>query len=263
MDAIMPTAAVSATQVGMSFGSFNAITDLSFSIAEGECFGLLGPNGAGKSTMIKLIYGVMARTRGSLSVLGFDPSRDARALRRYLGVVMQEDALDEAMGVRDNMLMFCRYHDQWGAAADRTVDELLEFMSLTAKADARIFTLSGGMKRRLAFVRSLISKPKLLILDEPTTGLDPAVRLLLWDKIRELKQRGTTILLTTHYMDEAESLCDRLVVIDHGSIKAEGSPKALIKQYCPEAPEHKPDALRPANLQDVFLRLTGKDLNGQ
>lgn len=279
---------VEVKKVHKSFGASRALNDLSFSIQSGECFGLLGPNGAGKSTMIKLIYGLMERSGGELSVLGYDPTHDARKLRQHIGVVLQEDALDEAMNVRENMLMFCQFHGISSAVAKARVAELLSFMSLDSKADARISTLSGGMKRRLAFVRSLLSRPKLLILDEPTTGLDPAVRQLLWQKILELKQAGTTILLTTHYMDEAEILCDRLVVIDQGRIQAEGSPKDLIQEHCPgyvalmenqgqhsrleasslseiavltEARKQQPALVRPSNLEDVFLKLTGRDLN--
>jgi lipooligosaccharide transport system ATP-binding protein len=281
-------AVVSANLVAKSFGASHALNDLSFSIQSGECFGLLGPNGAGKSTMIKLIYGVMQRTSGNLSVLGFDPTYKSRQLRQHIGVVLQEDALDEAMSVRENMLMFCQFHGIPRAISKERVDELLEFMALTPKADAGISTLSGGMRRRLAFVRSLLARPKLLILDEPTTGLDPAVRQLLWQKIQELKRAGTTILLTTHYMDEAEILCDRLVVIDQGRIQAEGSPKELIERHCSgyvaymenqsehsrlEAAslhdiavlvknyERKPALVRPSNLEDVFLKLTGRNLN--
>ncbi len=279
---------VEVKKVHKSFGASRALNDLSFSIQSGECFGLLGPNGAGKSTMIKLIYGLMERSGGELSVLGYDPTHDARKLRQHIGVVLQEDALDEAMNVRENMLMFCQFHGISSVVAKARVAELLSFMSLDSKADARISTLSGGMKRRLAFVRSLLSRPKLLILDEPTTGLDPAVRQLLWQKILELKQAGTTILLTTHYMDEAEILCDRLVVIDQGRIQAEGSPKDLIQEHCPgyvalmenqgqhsrleasslseiaaltEARQQQPALVRPSNLEDVFLKLTGRDLN--
>lgn len=279
---------VEVEKVHKSFGASRALNDLSFSVQSGECFGLLGPNGAGKSTMIKLIYGLMERSGGKLSVLGYDPTHDARKLRQHIGVVLQEDALDEAMNVRENMLMFCQFHGISSATAKTRVTELLSFMSLDSKADARISTLSGGMKRRLAFVRSLLPRPKLLILDEPTTGLDPAVRQLLWQKILELKQAGTTILLTTHYMDEAEILCDRLVVIDQGRIQAEGSPKALIQEHCPgyvalvenqgqhsrleasslseiaaltEVRQQQPALVRPSNLEDVFLKLTGRDLN--
>ncbi len=277
--------------LGKTYGSAEVLSDVSFTIKAGECFGLLGPNGAGKSTIIKVIYGVVARSRGDLQVMGFDPQVDAMELRRHLGVVMQEDALDEAMTVRNNMMMFCRFHSLKGAEAAKRVDDLLESMSLLMKAHARISTLSGGMRRRLAFVRSLLSQPKLLILDEPTTGLDPAVRHALWDKIRELKRGGTTILLTTHYMDEAELLCDRLVVIDQGRVNIQGKPRQLIDEHCPgyvavfgqgsdlaagamrreyasldayslelKQGAMAPHVLRPANLEDVFLKLTGRVL---
>lgn len=277
--------------LGKTYGSAEVLSDVSFAIKAGECFGLLGPNGAGKSTIIKVIYGVVARSRGDLQVMGFDPQVDAMELRRHLGVVMQEDALDEAMTVRNNMMMFCRFHNLKGAEAAKRVDALLESMSLSVKAHARISALSGGMRRRLAFVRSLLSQPKLLILDEPTTGLDPAVRHALWDKIRELKRGGTTILLTTHYMDEAELLCDRLVVIDQGRVNIQGQPRHLIDEHCPgyvavfsqgtdlaagairreyatldaytlelKRGAMAPHVLRPANLEDVFLKLTGRVL---
>ncbi len=283
-----------ARQVGKVFGTQVAIKDLSLEIYPGECFGLLGPNGAGKSTMIKMIYGVVSRSSGDLTVLGFDPQKDSRALRRYLGVVMQEDALDEAMTVRENMLMFSRFHGIARKEAAPHVDQLLAELSLTAKSQAPIFALSGGMKRRLAFVRALICRPKILILDEPTTGLDPAVRHVLWEKIRQLKSQGTTIILTTHYMDEAELLCDRLVIMDQGALKGEGSPRQLIATHCPgyiviyqedfQTKRHQftslkaltdhletvqkhesqggvPTMMRPSNLEDVFLKLTGRELD--
>jgi lipooligosaccharide transport system ATP-binding protein len=279
---------VSAQNVSKSFGANVALKGLSFDIAEGECFGLLGPNGAGKSTMIKIIYGVLQRTGGDLSVLGLDPAQGYRRLRQQIGVVLQEDALDEALNVEENMLMFCRYYGLSPMEAKKRVDELFSFMELGGKAKARIGALSGGMKRRLAFVRSLLSKPKLLILDEPTTGLDPAVRQLLWQRILELKRTGTTIILTTHYMDEAEILCDRLAVINQGLVQAEGSPRSLIEQHCEgfvalvesfgeqvrvggpsladltssiKAQNKIASLVRPANLEDVFLKLTGRDLN--
>lgn len=283
-----------ARQVGKVFGTQVAIKDLSLEIFPGECFGLLGPNGAGKSTMIKMIYGVVSRSRGDLTVLGFDPQKESRTLRRHLGVVMQEDALDEAMTVRENMLMFSRFHGISRREAAPYVDQLLAELSLTAKSQAPIFALSGGMKRRLAFVRALICRPKILILDEPTTGLDPAVRHVLWEKIRQLKSQGTTIILTTHYMDEAELLCDRLVIMDQGTLKGEGSPRQLIDTHCPgyiviyqedfqtkrhefanlkaltdhleavqtsESQGGAPTMMRPSNLEDVFLKLTGRELD--
>lgn len=277
---------VLAQDVGKDYGAFRAVGGVSFGIQAGECFGLLGPNGAGKSTLIKMIYGVTRRTSGALRVLGFDPSRDPAKLRRYLGVVMQEDALDDAMTVRDNMLSFCRYHGLRNDEAVTRVDGLLAFMELGAKSGARIVTLSGGMRRRLAFVRSLLPRPRLLILDEPTTGLDPAVRQLLWQKIVELKRLGTTIILTTHYMDEAELLCDRVLLVDGGLARAEGSPQELVASHSPgyvalflkeqrerlvdqtlagltarlAADGLKPDLVRPGNLEDVYLKLTGKNV---
>lgn len=292
-----------AAHVGKVFGSQVAVKDLSLEIFPGECFGLLGPNGAGKSTMIKIIYGVVARSSGQLEVLGMDPQKDSQSLRRHLGVVMQEDSLDEAMTVRENMIMFCNFHGIRRKQAGIQVDQLLEEMSLHNKSQAPIFALSGGMKRRLAFVRALLCQPKILILDEPTTGLDPAVRHVLWEKIRKLKSQGTTIILTTHYMDEAEILCDRLVIMDQGSLKGEGSPRQLIDHHCPgyvviyqEGFEGKrqqfaslkalteyldavqkiqqeggvhaagfpvaaPTMMRPSNLEDVFLKLTGRELD--
>lgn len=281
---------VQAQNVGKSYHDFFAVKDLSFNILPGECFGLLGPNGAGKSTMMKLIYGAVSRTHGTLRVMGYDPNRQGKAIRQSLGVVMQEDALDEVMTVRDSMILFSHFHGLYGKQAAQSVDALLEFMGLGMKAREKIAFLSGGMKRRLAFVRALIPNPRLLILDEPTTGLDPAVRQALWDKIRELKRNGTTIILTTHYMDEAELLCDHLVLINRGVIQAEGRPQSLIKAYCqgyvgvyydPQSGKHEtiestePQSLmaqaqlegksagiiRPANLEDVFIKITGRDLN--
>lgn len=278
---------ISASHVSKTYGAVNALNDLSFAVESGECFGLLGPNGAGKSTMIKMIYGVLKRTGGDLTVLGLDPSTHAKELRRSIGVVLQEDALDEAMSVGENMLMFCQFHGIPAATSRARVSELLGFMSLESRFHDRISSLSGGMRRRLAFVRSLLPNPKLLILDEPTTGLDPAVRQLLWDKIQDLKEAGTTILLTTHYMDEAELLCDRIVVVDQGQIRAEGAPRSLIRSHClgfvahletqgvrarveaatlediatlVQAQNKKASMVRPSNLEDVFLKLTGKNL---
>jgi len=288
---VQGAAVVEVKGLGKAYGKAQVLSDVSFGINAGECFGLLGPNGAGKSTLIKVIYGVVARSQGDVRVLGLDPQVDGKELRRHLGVVMQDDALDEAMTVRDNMLMFCRFHGIKGQEAAKRVDGLLESMSLSAKSGSKISALSGGMRRRLAFVRSLLSNPKVLILDEPTTGLDPAVRHALWDKIRELRRGGTTTILTTHYMDEAEVLCDRLVVIDQGRIKIQGNPKQLIQDHClgyvgifnqnetlsgntvrqeyasidafTSEMKHgvrQAGVIRPANLEDVFLKLTGRDL---
>lgn len=219
--------------VTKKFGTFTALNDISLQIEGGECFGLLGPNGAGKSTLIRLLYGASSRNAGSISVLGFDPQHESRQLKKRLGVVTQEDALDEAMTVEENMLLYSRFLGLPTEVAESRVGSLLEFMNLAHKKDSQIQKLSGGMRRRLVFVRALINEPELLILDEPTTGLDPAVRQLIWEKIRELRQKGTTIILTTHYMDEAEVLCDRLVIIDRGAVRVEGAPRDLIKRHCP------------------------------
>ncbi len=224
---------VEARDLRKNFGSVQAVRGASFSIARGECFGLLGPNGAGKSTAIRILYGATSRSGGSLTVFGLDPAREAREIKKRLGVVTQENALDEDMGVRANMMMYARCVGLPRADRGKRVDELLRAMSLDHRANARIRNLSGGMQRRLVFVRALLRQPGLLVLDEPTTGLDPAVRLHMWERVRALKDTGTTVLLTTHYMDEAERLCDRLVIMNEGEIKAEGAPRELIDRHCP------------------------------
>lgn len=214
-----------------SFGTFKAVKSLSLTIKKGECFGLLGPNGAGKSTFISLLYGTVRRTGGKLNVFGLDPSEFSHVIKTKLGVVTQDNALDESLTVYENLSLYCGFLGIPRNMRKEKIESLLEYMSLSHKKEAKIQFLSGGMKRRLVFVRALLNDPELLILDEPTTGLDPAVRHLLWGKVRELHQRGTSILLTTHYMHEAEVLCDRLVIMDQGEIKAEGSPQELISQY--------------------------------
>jgi lipooligosaccharide transport system ATP-binding protein len=291
-----------------SFGSFTAVNKIDLNIKKGECFGLLGPNGAGKSTFINMIYGTVQRTSGQLSVFGHDPKNQSREIKKRLGVVTQDNALDESLTVIENMMLYCAFIGVPKAERHDRVIELLNYMNLSHKKDALIQTLSGGMKRRLVFVRALLGKPELLILDEPTTGLDPAVRHLLWGKVRELHQNGTTIVLTTHYMHEAEVLCDRLVILNHGKIVAEGSPQQMIKLHTPgyvgifevshrelikklitdraDIHFHEdasgiylrtptladltafhadqgliPLQIRPANLEDVFLKLTGQELS--
>ena len=206
--------AIGCDGVKKNFGIFEALKGVSLSVKSGECFGLLGPNGAGKSTLISLIYGAASRTAGAISVFGLDPEVQGRAVRAQVGVVTQENNLDSSMTVIENMQMFSRYVGVPKEGRQKRIDELLEFMLLSHKKDAVIESLSGGMKRRLVFVRALLHNPRLVILDEPTTGLDPAVRQLLWEKVAELKSQGVTIVLTTHYMDEAERLCDRLVIMD-------------------------------------------------
>jgi lipooligosaccharide transport system ATP-binding protein len=235
--------------VEKKFKNFAAVKGVSFEAKEGECFGLLGPNGAGKSTLISMIYGSMSRTSGEMKVLGLDPETQGRQVRSQTGVVTQENNLDSAMSVVENMRMYSRYVGIPQKDCEARIEELLDFMLLSHKRNAVIESLSGGMKRRLVFVRALLSRPKLLILDEPTTGLDPAVRQLLWDKINELKKTGTTILLTTHYMDEAERLCDRLIIMDEGLVRGEGAPKELIQKLAPGS-----------NLEDVFLKITRRKL---
>ena len=208
-----------------------AVDGISFEVGPGESFGLLGPNGAGKSTAMRMIGAVSTRTSGDLRVLGLDPNRYGPEIRAQLGVVPQENNLDTELRVRENLLVYGRYFGLPRAQVARRADELLEFAQLEDKATARVDELSGGMKRRLTIARALINDPRLLLLDEPTTGLDPQARHILWDRLFRLKEQGTTLLVTTHYMDEAEQLCDRLVVIDQGRIMAEGSPADLIRRH--------------------------------
>ncbi|TFD25259.1 MULTISPECIES: ABC transporter ATP-binding protein [Cryobacterium] len=210
---------------------FVAVDGISFEVAPGESFGLLGPNGAGKSTTMRMIGAVSTRTSGDLDVLGLDPNRYGPEIRSQLGVVPQENNLDMELKVRENLLVYGRYFGLPRARVARRADELLEFAQLADKAGAKVDDLSGGMKRRLTIARALINDPRILLLDEPTTGLDPQARHILWDRLFRLKEQGTTLLLTTHYMDEAEQLCDRLVVVDKGRIMAEGSPADLIRRY--------------------------------
>ncbi len=297
-----------ATDVKKSYGTFAAVRGVSFEIKKGECFGLLGPNGAGKSTLIGMIYGTHKRDSGSMTVFGLDPDRDAREIKRKLGVVTQQNALDEGLTVRENMELYASFVAVPKEQRRQRIRELLEFMNIEQKEDASIRTLSGGMMRRLVFVRALLANPEFLILDEPTTGLDPAVRHLLWGKVNQLKAEGKTTLLTTHYIHEAEMLCDRLVIMNKGEMITEGTPKALRERYAPgyvavfepTAPSAKLHAvaanmncnitqntsgiyirtlqfedlltfqklvgvsalqMRPSNLEDVFLKLTGSELN--
>lgn len=293
---------ISARNLRKNFGPFCAVDGLSLEIRQGECFGLLGPNGAGKSTFIGMTYGAVERTSGELSVFGLDPQTSSRQIKKRLGVVTQENALDESLTVMENMLIYSAFIGVPSHERQKRVLDLLDYMNIAHKKDEKILALSGGMKRRLVFVRALLGKPELLILDEPTTGLDPAVRHLLWGKVKELHQQGSTIVLTTHYMHEAEVLCNRLIIMDKGKISGEGSPQNLIREHSPghvgifdftdreklkafadkkqfnfhedasgiyiRAPkmedliesEVQALQLRPANLEDVFLKLTGKEL---
>ncbi len=298
-----------AKQVKKSFGSFEALSGLDLEIHSGECVGLLGPNGAGKSTFIGAVYGVVERSEGELKVFGLDPREDSRAIKKRLGVVTQENCLDEGLTVLENMRVFAAFVGLAPEKRDARIKNLLDYMHLQQKEHAPIRFLSGGMKRRLAFVRALLAEPELVILDEPTTGLDPAVRHLLWEKVVQLKREGKTILLTTHYMHEAEVLCDRVLIMNKGKIVDNASPQKLIalhtpgfvalfdegegveakikavmpkewtlfpqrKQFCVRAPSLedlisfqeklgiRALQLRPANLEDVFLKLTGEELAG-
>ncbi len=213
------------------FGEFVAVDSIDFDVAPGELFGFLGPNGAGKTSTMRMIGCVSPVSDGVLQVMGMDPGRDGPKIRARLGVVPQQDTLDTELTVRENLSIYGRYFGLSRAEVARRADELLEFAQLTERANDQVEPLSGGMKRRLTIARSLINEPTVLLLDEPTTGLDPQARHLLWDRLYRLKQRGVTLVLTTHYMDEAEQLCDRLVVMDKAKIVAEGSPRSLIEQY--------------------------------
>ncbi len=222
---------VSAHGLTKVFGDFTAVAGIDLQVARGESFGFLGPNGAGKSSTMRMIACVSPRTGGDLTVLGADPDVAGPSIRARLGVVPQADNLDGELTLRQNLQVYGRYFGYSRAHCRAKATELLEFAQLTERADADVEPLSGGMKRRLTIARSLVNDPELLLLDEPTTGLDPQARHLLWDRLFRLKQQGTTLILTTHYMDEAEQLCDRLVVMDAGRIVAEGSPPQLIREH--------------------------------
>ncbi len=222
---------IRAVNIVKKYDDFVAVNGISFEVARGESFGLLGPNGAGKSTTMKMIAAVSTRTSGDLTVLGLDPNTDGPAIRSQLGVVPQEDNLDQELRVRENLITYGRFFGMSHAEVGKRADELLEFAQLSDRAKAKVEPLSGGMKRRLTIARSLMNDPQMLLLDEPTTGLDPQARHILWDRLFRLKENGTTLVLTTHYMDEAEQLSDRIIVVDKGEIMAEGSPAYLIRTY--------------------------------
>jgi lipooligosaccharide transport system ATP-binding protein len=225
------TPLISARKVVKRFGDFVAVDGIDVEVHAGESFGFLGPNGAGKSSTMRMVGCVSPVTDGELRIFGLDPATHGPQIRARMGVVPQTDQLDEQLTVEDNLVLYGRYFDIPRAECRRRAAELLEFVQLSERAKSKIEPLSGGMKRRVSIARSLINEPDLLLLDEPTTGLDPQARHVLWDRLYRLKQRGVTLVLTTHYMDEAEQLCDRLVVMDRGQIVAEGSPKALIERY--------------------------------
>ncbi|HEY8136128.1 MAG TPA: ABC transporter ATP-binding protein [Candidatus Limnocylindrales bacterium] len=240
---------ISARALTKKFGTFVAVDAIDFDVAPGEAFGFLGPNGAGKTSTMRMIGAVSPRSGGQLSVLGTDPDQHGARIRARLGVVPQEDTLDTELTVLENLLIYGRYFDLSYAEARIRALELLDFVQLSDRAKTLVEPLSGGMKRRLTIARSLINEPDLLLLDEPTTGLDPQARHLVWDRLYRLKQRGTTLVLTTHYMDEAEQLCDRLVVMDKAKIVAEGSPRALIEQY---STKEVLELRFPAGVQDTL-----------
>ncbi len=227
----MASKPVIAKDLSKAFGDFVAVDGISFEIEPGESFAMLGPNGAGKSSTMRMVSTVSPRTSGELQVLGGDPLADGSAIRSRLGVVAQEDNLDAALTLRENLMVYARYFGIGWKQAGRKADELLEFARLADRAKAPVMSLSGGMKRRLTIARALVNEPDMVLLDEPTTGLDPQARHLLWERLYQLKERGVTLLLTTHYMDEAEQLADRLVIMDQGQIVAEGSPASLIAQH--------------------------------
>ncbi|MBY0271621.1 MAG: ATP-binding cassette domain-containing protein [Burkholderiales bacterium] len=304
MNAAAPLAA---TGLRKTYGEREVVCGVDFALRPGECFGLLGPNGAGKTTTLRLCLGLTDPDAGSITVLGEPVPRQAREARMRIGVVPQFDNLDPDFTIRENLLIFGRYFDISNAVLRARIPELLDFAGLASRADARIQTLSGGMKRRLTLARALINDPELVFLDEPTTGLDPQARHVIWERLRNLLKQGKTLLLTTHFMEEAERLCSRIAIMDHGKIIAEGEPRALIAQhiephvvevYGEAAPDwadrfgrahaerceatgetifcytHDPAPLiadldargdlrylhRRASLEDVFLKLTGREL---
>ena len=243
-----------------SFGGFEAVRGIDVDVRRGEAFGFLGPNGAGKSSTMRMIAAVSPVTDGTLRILGLDPATDGPQIRARIGVCPQEDTLDTEISVRDNLYVYGRYFGLARREVRSRVEELLDFVQLTEKAKEKVDNLSGGMRRRLTIARGLINEPKILLLDEPTTGLDPQARHILWDRLFRLKEQGVTLVVTTHFMDEAEQLCDRLVVMDHGRIVAEGSPAELIRQYSTrEVLEvrfgSERNAAVVAQLQDVADRL--------
>ncbi len=239
---------IEAQNLVKTYGALRAVDGISFQVRSGECFGFLGPNGAGKTTTMRMIYGFSPLSEGSLKVFGLDTTRSAREIKRRVGVAPQEMSLDPDLTVIQNLMIYAGYFDLAKAEAKERARELLAFFHLEEKVNETIDKLSGGMKRRLLVARALINRPELLILDEPTTGLDPQSRRSMWEKVDGLRKQGVTCVLTTHYMEEAEVLCDRVVVIDFGKIIEEGSPRELVKQH----------GVR--NLEELFIKRTGKEL---
>ncbi len=304
----MKQLAITVKHISKSFGKLKAVQDLSFDVEKNSCFGLLGPNGAGKTTTMKCIYGKNHRDNPKpeqINVFGYDPGHNDLEIKYLSGIVPQEDNLDLELSVSQNLTIYSRFYGIAGKEAKQRIDYLLEFMELTEKQHAKIKELSGGMKRRLTIARALINNPKLLILDEPTTGLDPQVRHLIWDKLRTLKKEGVTILLTTHYMEEAFQVCDTILIMNNGSKVLEGNPTSLMKDniepyvleiyqsektnidICPDCVRKESTEgrillysdefstlekltenhiggdfyLRQSNLEDLFLKSTGRKLN--
>jgi len=224
---------ITVDNVSKTFGKVCAVRDLSFAVEAGTCFGLLGPNGAGKTTMMKMVYGKALRDRrcaGSIDIFGYDPARDELAIKYFSGVVPQENNLDDELNVVQNLMIYSKFYSLPARIARERIDALLGFLELSDRLKAKIKELSGGMKRRLVIARALLNNPKLLILDEPTTGLDPQVRHLIWDKLRQLRAGGTTILLTTHYMEEAFQICDTVLIMDKGQKVLEDTPRRLLAE---------------------------------
>ncbi len=301
---------VTAQGVTKRFGAHTAVDGLDLEVPRGICFGLLGPNGAGKTTTLRMVYGVTRPSAGSVRVFGIDVAENPRAVRARLGVTLQENVLVENLSSRENLRVFGRFHLLRGAHLERRVEEVLDFLELRSQAELPVLALSGGFQRRLSIALSLMSNPELLILDEPTTGLDPAVRLSLWSRVRDLRAAGKTVLLTTHYMDEAERLCDQIAIMARGRAVSLGSPAQLIAHHLAreaveldctadeeasllggldrsplrtragsrlmlyaddttalverihklDAGERRPLVVRPTNLEDVFLAVTGTSL---
>lgn len=238
---------VTARELVKYYGSVNAVDNISFDIHKGECFGFLGPNGAGKTTAMGIIYCFMPPTSGEVKVFGMDVTENPSLIKSRIGVMPQDDNLDPDINVYENLIVYARYFDIPGKKSSEIAWELLNFVELKEKAEVNIRSLSGGMKRGLLLARSLINNPELLILDEPTTGLDPHSRRSVWDKLNYLKSKNTTLILTTHYMEEAERLCDRVAIMDSGKIVTTDTPSALM-------------SLHGGNLEDVYIQLTGRRL---
>jgi lipooligosaccharide transport system ATP-binding protein len=302
---------ITVSNISKTFGKVHAVSDLSFEVEEQTCFGFLGPNGAGKTTMMKMLYGMVSvdrDCRGKISVFGHDPSHDELAIKYVSGVVSQDNNLDDELNVITNLMVYSKFYGLPSQVAKERIESLLDFLELSEKVKSRIRELSGGMKRRLVIARALLNNPRLLILDEPTTGLDPQVRHLIWEKLRQLKKQGTTILLTTHYMEEAFQICDTVLIMDKGRKVMEDTPLMLleknIERYVLEVSDVQTQQqidtarlpqdvredhsqgvsrfysndidrlrelagslggnhyyLRQANLEDVFLKTTGRGLN--